>query len=145
MFGKLVEHMHWANATVIDWLRTDRKNSADLNRLMSHVLNAERVWISRANKMEGDRDTFKAHQLYGLSALNDSNFAEFKLLLQAGLKDEIEYKLFDGTPGNSSIEDMIVHAFSHGFHHMGQMAAIASGSGEKLPNVSFIGFTRQRK
>ncbi|HKP97810.1 MAG TPA: DinB family protein [Fibrobacteria bacterium] len=143
MIKKHIEHMHWANAAAINWVRSEGGNSGEYVRLISHILNAEKVWISRAQNLEGDRDTFKVHSIPDMVAINDSNNRHLGMLLQTDMAKEVDYKLFDGTPGRSSIEDMILHVFSHGFHHMGQMAAIAARSGRKFPNVSYIGFTRR--
>lgn len=104
----------------------------------------EKVWICRAKQIESERDTFKVHSIPDMVVANASNHRDFGALLQSDLKREVDYKMFDGTPGRSSVEDMILHAFSHGFHHAGQMAAMASRSGKKFPNVSYIGFTRRK-
>ena len=144
MIEKLINQIHWANTIIIDWLKTEHKRSDEHLKLISHILNAEKVWVSRANLMEGDRDTFKVHPIEELSLLNDSCHLAWKELLQKDMQHEISYKLFDGTPYESTIETMILHVFSHGFHHIGQMAAIASSSGEKFPNVSYIAFARKK-
>ena len=144
MIEKIVDYMHWANARVIEWINVESGNSDDYVRLASHILNAEKVWICRAQQIGADRDTFKSHGLPEMAALNESNHEGFRSLLQTDLKKELNYQLFDGTPMRSCAEDMFLHAFSHGFHHVGQMAAIASRSGKKFPDVSYIGFTRTK-
>jgi uncharacterized damage-inducible protein DinB len=60
------------------------------------------------------------------------------------LREPVEFSFFDGSPGRSSIETMILHVFSHGFHHVGQMAALAAKAGKKFPNVSYIGFSMSK-
>ena len=63
---------------------------------------------------------------YSKAGQVEAAIREFKALMASDLKKEIEYRLFDGSPGKANIEDMILHVFSHGFHHRGQMAAMAS-------------------
>lgn len=145
MMENLVNHMHWANSIIIGWMREDQNRIDEYSKLASHILNAERVWICRANRIQGDRNTFKVHRVEELSALNDANHLDFKKLLPLDLHTMLEYELFNGSPGKTSIENMLMHAFSHGFHHTGQMAAMASSKGDKFPDVSYIGFTRQAK
>ncbi len=55
---------------------------------------------------------------------------------------EVDYQMMDGSAVRSKIDDIILHAFSHGFHHFGQMAALASQAGLKFPERSFIAFSR---
>lgn len=142
MLAKLIDHMHWCNTTSIAWMKDNPGAPEECLRLLSHILNAEKVWIARARREAGDADTFKVHAPEALSALNEANHADFRKLLDLDLQELLDYKLFNGSPGRSSREDMIIHVFSHGFHHVGQMAALASKAGKTFPNVSFIGFTR---
>lgn len=142
MLEKLIEHMHWADARLLAWMQDGAHATPETLRLLSHVLNVERVWITRAGGAQGDRDTFKVRPLAELAALEASNHADFAALAKADAQRVVEYRLFNGTPGKSSVEDMILHAFSHGFHHVGQIAALAAGSGEGLPDLSYLGFTR---
>lgn len=144
MIGKIVDHMHWANTRMLGWMEEDGNLSEPGMRLASHILNVERVWITRAKGSQGDRDTFKVRTLAELADLNRSNHEDFKALLLGDLKAAVAYRLFEGTPGKSSPEDMIIHAFSHGFHHAGQLAAMASASGLRFPDVSFLGYTRAK-
>ena len=144
MIGKTIDHMHWANATAIAWVQEHPEAPEACLRLLSHILNAEKIWTARARRETYERDVFKVHAPEALAALNDANHAGFRGLLGMDLQQRVDYVLLDGSPGRSSIEDMILHVFSHGFHHAGQMAALASRTGSKFPNVSFIGFTRSR-
>jgi uncharacterized damage-inducible protein DinB len=144
MIEKLVDHMYWANARILAWLEDGANATDGRMRLVSHILNVERVWISRARGVQGDRETFKVRALAELADLNGSNHGDFKALIQGDLKKAIGYQMFNGTPVTSVLEDMVVHAFSHGFHHAGQIAAEASAVGAALPDVSYLGFTRSK-
>jgi uncharacterized damage-inducible protein DinB len=144
MMSKIVEHMHWANATVIQWIKAEGENQEDHLKLASHVLNVEKIWICRMREMEPDPDRFKVHAIADLARLNDSNHQALRSLIGTDLEKVLDYRLFDGTPVSSMMEDLILHVFSHGFHHVGQMAAIAAKAGRKFPDVSYLGFTRRK-
>ena len=78
-----------------------------------------------------------------LANLNDECRDGWLALLRTGLADrEIDYLRLDGSAHRSPPRDMILHVFSHGFHHRGQMASRASALGRKLPDLSYIAFTR---
>ncbi|MEO6094446.1 MAG: DinB family protein [Fibrobacteria bacterium] len=144
MLEKSLAHMHWANARIHEWLKPGRASAEEHAKLASHILNAEKVWISRAKSIPSDPHAFTLRSLDEMSALNDANHAGFLDLLKKDIARPIPYRMFSGSPGSTSIEDMILHVFTHGFHHAGQMAALASRNGEKFPDVSYIGFTRSR-
>lgn len=144
MIEKLVDHMCWANSRILGWLGDGANQTDERMRLISHILNVERVWISRARGIQGDRETFKVRSLVELADLNRANHEDFKALIRGNLKEEIGYRMFNGTPVTSLLEDMVLHAFSHGFHHAGQIAASASVSGAALPDVSYLGYTRAK-
>lgn len=144
MIGRTIAHMHWANAAAIAWMKENPDAPEECRRLLSHVLNAEKLWIARARREAYDRDVFRIHPPEAMSVLNDANHAGFLSLLEMDLKEPVDYHLLEGTPGRSNREDIILHAFSHGFHHFGQMAALASRAGRKFPNVSYLGSTRSR-
>lgn len=144
MLSQIVQQMFWANSVLLDWFDIRRNSSEDLLRLASHILNAETVWIRRAQESDYDKDTFKVHEIAKLREINEENHREFMTLLESDVKRAVDYRLIEGTPGRSSIETIIVHAFSHGFHHRGQMAAMASRNGGKIPNVSYVQFDLNR-
>jgi uncharacterized damage-inducible protein DinB len=143
MFEQSIAHMHWANARIHEWLRPGRASAEEHAKLASHIVNVEKVWIARAKSVPSDPHAFILRGLDEMSAMNDANHAGFLDLLKMDVAKPVSYRMFSGSPGSTSIGDMILHAFTHGFHHAGQMAALASRNGEKFPDVSYIGFTRK--
>jgi uncharacterized damage-inducible protein DinB len=143
MLEKSIAHMHWANARIHEWLKPGRASAEEHAKLASHIVNVEKVWIARAKSVPSDPHAFILRGLDEMSAMNDANHAGFLDLLKMDVAKPVSYRMFSGSPGSTSIGDMILHAFTHGFHHAGQMAALASRNGEKFPDVSYIGFTRK--
>jgi uncharacterized damage-inducible protein DinB len=143
MLLKLIEHMYWANGRIHEWLLPGRASAEEHAKLASHILNAEKVWICRAKGIPSEPHAFTLRSLDEMAALSAANRAGFSDLLKMDVSAPIPYRMFSGSPGNTSIEDMILHVFSHGFHHVGQMSALASRNGEKFPDASYIGFTRK--
>jgi uncharacterized damage-inducible protein DinB len=144
----MVRQMHWANAQLIEWLNPDGPQGNFRDReyfigLTSHILRAERAWLDRAYGRDWDRNMFVHLFHNSMSPINDACRDGWLALLATGLESrEIDYVMMDGTPRRTAPHDMILHVFSHGFHHRGQMAARASTLGLKLPNLAYIQFTR---
>jgi uncharacterized damage-inducible protein DinB len=77
--------------------------------------------------------------------MNAANHRDLLALAADGVTRVFEYALFSGEPGRSTVLDMILHVYSHGFHHRGQMSALASKAGEQFPNVAHIQYSRTLK
>ncbi len=137
-----MDQMDWANEATIAWLREPGNADAKSLLLASHILNSQSIWIDRVSQREYVPDAFILRAVEAMPAINEANRKGFQEILAGDLDREIDYRMIDGTPRRSRIEDMLMHVFTHGFHHHGQMAANASARGLRFPNVSFIGFTR---
>jgi uncharacterized damage-inducible protein DinB len=142
MLERMIEQMHWANALSLEWLAGDRKEKAQHMRLLGHVLNAESVWLQRIHGALKDKTAFTDRTLDEMAAMNDANRRDFLALAASDVSRVIDYNLFNGDAARSSVLDIFLHVWSHGFHHRGQMSALASRAGEQFPNVAHIQFSR---
>lgn len=145
MLTSLMDQMHWANARMIEVLQAHMgsEHENQLLRLASHILTAETLWISRALGRDYVRNAFLDVPLNDMSAKNDANHAEFLALLKTDAQGRVDYSMMNGTPMNSSLEEIFLHVVTHGFHHRGQMASLASQDGWTFPDASFISFSRK--
>lgn len=143
MLEEMVRHAHWANGLLIDWLHGDVRERDSFVSKASHVLRADKAWLDRAYGREWDRRIFDPLFPNALKNLNEECRDGWLALLRTGLADRtIGYLRLDGSAHRSSPRKMIIHVFSHGFHHRGQIASRASALGYKLPDLSYIAFTR---
>jgi uncharacterized damage-inducible protein DinB len=143
MLEEMVRHTHWANGLLIAWLHGDVRERDYFVSKASHILRADKAWLDRAHGREWDRRIFDPLFPNALRNLNEECRDGWLALLRTGLADRtIGYHRLDGSAHRSSPREMIIHVFSHGFHHRGQMASRASALGYKLPDLSYIAFTR---
>lgn len=143
MLEKIIDAMHWADRETIAWLKDGRGVYPNFLRLASHILDVETVWLCRIRGEAHDADVFKPIPLEEMEDRAEANRQGFRNLLETDLAREVDYRQLNGEPARSKVEDMILHAWTHGVHHRGQMAARASALGLKFPNVAYIQFTRQ--
>jgi uncharacterized damage-inducible protein DinB len=140
----LIEHMHWANVCMIEALesRAGTELPSNMLRLASHILTAESLWISRVLGRDYVRNAFLDIAIPDMAAKNDLNRREFLNLVDGDTSRRLDYQLMNGTPMNSSIDDILLHVSTHGFHHRGQMAALARQQEWTFPDTSFITYSR---
>lgn len=144
MLQKLIEQTYWANEAAIEWLKDHFEADPFFHTVTSHVLNAEGIWLARIQGAPADRDVRRLVDPREMPGRNKSNRDAYHALPIGDLGRIVDYKQLNGEPGSTSVEDIILHVWSHGFHHRGQMAAKASTLGLKYPNVSHIHFTRRK-
>lgn len=141
--AKMIDHIHWSNARLIAWVHEQPAIGVDQIRLLSHILNAADIWIARAKGTEVNKEIFRIHRVEDMAVLNDGHHRDLLDLLRGDSKRMVDYHLLNGAPGRTSVEDIVLHVFSHGFHHQGQMAAVASKQGVSFPGIAYITYTRE--
>jgi uncharacterized damage-inducible protein DinB len=141
----LIEQMHWANARMIEALQSRAGSELPPNmlRLAGHILTAESLWINRMLGRDYVRNAFLEIAIPEMAAKNDANRNDFLGLVQGDTSRRMDYQLINGTPMNSSIDDILLHVSTHGFHHRGQMAALARQHDWTFPDTSFISYSRR--
>lgn len=137
--------MHWANAQIIAWLGDQSGDTAGVIGHLSHILRAERIWLDRAHRRSPtERNTFVPYFQNQLHVLNDANRDDWLVQIRSGLDRRLEYRMFDGSPAASTVQDMILHVVTHGFHHRGQIASQIAALRLAQPPTAYITFTRSR-
>jgi hypothetical protein len=86
---------------------------------------------------------FRLDEAAGLPGRCAANHGAFLEILGGDLAREIDYKMLNGTPVRSRVEDMLLHVVTHGCHHRGQLASKASSLGLKYPGLSYIEYSRR--
>jgi uncharacterized damage-inducible protein DinB len=51
----MYEHLNWANQCILETLQSIEDENQEVNRLFSHILFAEKVWITRLRGLDSSR------------------------------------------------------------------------------------------
>ena len=139
----MVEQNIWANDLVLGWREGLDASEPAMDAKIAHILKAEEIWMRRIHQRSWTREEALApvpdHELRPLFERMASAYRE---LMEQDLSIEVPYLLMDGTPGRSSLEDIVIHVVTHGFHHRGQLAAMAVRMDSAFPNVAHVQYTR---
>ena len=147
MLEKLVKFEEWANLKVLAAIK-DAPGNPKAQQLMSHILVAQRIWLSRLN---GD-DTVGTDKspnltMEQLESLASENHEALKRILSetsnAELNSSIEYKNLAGKEFKTPIKDIVTHVLVHGAYHRGQVAAALRANNSTPPNTDFITYVRE--
>ena len=112
-----------------------------------HILIARRFWMARVTATEPQK-----HDAGGLSlaqAVETSAAVErvwdgyLATLDDARLRNRIDLLGGDGVKRSCMLEEALLHVYTHGFYHRGQIAALVRALGGEPAETDFIFFARR--
>ena len=143
---KLVDHLVWADARVLEGLRTSAGSDPRALELYAHVLGAEHVWLSRISGKQASVAVWPMLTLDGCARLAAENVGALRRLLADAeppmLAREVRYTNSAGRTYDSRIEDILLHVALHGAYHRGQVALIVRMAGGVPAPTDYIAFVR---
>lgn len=143
---KLVDHLEWADARVLDSLRAGRGSHPRAMALYAHVLGAEEVWLSRLESRGPRSAVWPSLSLDEAAALAAQNAAALRALIAAATVDDlarvVDYRNSAGQAFRSTVEDILLHVALHGAYHRGQVALLVRDGGSEPSATDYIAFAR---
>ena len=143
---KLVDHLRWADAAVLEALRTSPGSDASALTIYSHILGAEAVWLARLTGRRPAIAVWPVLSLDEAALLATRNAEELDAYLASlapeDLGREIEYRNSAGVEFRSAIEDILMHVVLHGSYHRGQVTLLIRTGGGEPASTDYIAFVR---
>jgi len=148
--ARLVGHLEWANGFLLDSLRNGEEPSARVKKLLSHVVGAERLWLSRISRESPPAPpVWPDLPLEECGRLAAENVARLRRLLEssddAGLARGVTYTNSRGETFTSRIDDILLHVCMHGSYHRGQIAAQRRADTREPVNTDYITWVRSHR
>lgn len=148
---RLFDHMRWADERVLELLRSvdvDPEAKAEIARLLSHVVAAERIWLDRATGAVALNlpvwPEWSAEEIAVAAAAVQVSYAQYLAGITADdLGRVVEYGNSQGVTFRTRLCDILVHVAMHGSYHRGQIAASVRRSGRAPMNTDFITYVRE--
>lgn len=141
---KMYHHLNWANQRILATFQNIEDENQEVMRLFSHILLAERVWITRLRGLDSshlpiwsDVDMEVCSQLV---KQNEESFTAF--LASANLDKVISYTNSKGIEFKNTVQEILTHVALHGQYHRGQINMRLRIGGNEPVDVDFISFVR---
>ena len=142
----MYEHLNWANHRILETLQSMEDENQEVIRLFSHILFAERVWITRLQGLDSSRlplwSDVDIEVCAELVMHNEENITTFLSNLENDLDKLISYKNSSGKEFENSVRDILTHVALHGQYHRGQINSRLRVNVIEPVNVDFITFVR---
>jgi uncharacterized damage-inducible protein DinB len=143
----MYEHLNWANQRILEALQSIEDVNQEVCRLFSHILFAEKVWITRLRGSDSSLlpiwSEVDIEVCAELVMQNEESFKRFLTnLVNTDLDKLITYTNSKGKEFKSSVRDILTHVALHGHYHRGQINARLRANGIEPVNIDFITFVR---
>lgn len=143
---KMFEHLNWANQRMLETLQEVEVEDQQV-RLFLHLLNAERVWLTRLQGMDSSQlPIWSDGDMEGCAKLSKQNAEKFTTILteltNTDLDNLITYTNSKGEEFSNSVRDILTHVALHGQYHRGQINLGLRAAGNEPVSVDYIIFVR---
>jgi uncharacterized damage-inducible protein DinB len=143
----MYEHLNWANQRILETLQNVEADNQQVKSLFSHILFAEKVWITRLRGLDSSRlpiwSEVNIEVCTELVKQNEESFTAFLTnLVNTDLDNLISYTNSKGKEFKSSMRDILTHVALHGQYHRGQINSRLRANGIEPVNTDFITFVR---
>lgn len=147
-FIRLYEHAAWANRRVLELLRAQGAANERAQELFAHILNSERVWITRLQGQDSNAlPIWSKLSLDECAALVEENAAVYHRFIaelpEAEFSRVLTYRNQTGRQFQTSIADILTHVAMHGAYHRGQITEVVRRAGGEPVGTDFIIFARE--
>ena len=138
----------WATGRVFDSLKTASSENHKADRLVAHLLVAEKVWMLRLHGEDTSAINLSPElsitECERLAHENRQAYAAFlDSLKEERLDSVVTYKNSKGIEFSTSVSDILTHVALHGTYHRGQIAAAVRSEGDVPVNTDYITFVRE--
>ncbi|MEH7085782.1 DinB family protein [Neobacillus drentensis] len=143
----MFEHLHWSNQRILETLQNTESENEQINRLFSHILLAEQVWLTRLKGSDSSNLPIWAEvSLKACAEMANRNNQYFKKFLSSltdpALEQIVTYRNSKGIEFNNSVRDILTHVALHGQYHRGQINQLLRANGSEPVILDYIIFKR---
>jgi len=144
---RLFAYDEWANREALRALRAAEPPPARSQKLLAHILAAERLWLGRLLSDSSPVEVWPAltpEQCEARLGELSRRWHTYLAGMAAGeLSSRVAYVNSKGEAWESTIEDVLLHVVTHSAYHRGQMASDLRASGHAPAYTDFIHCVRQ--
>jgi uncharacterized damage-inducible protein DinB len=137
---RLVQQSHWANLTWVEFVYAPPDPEVRPRELLFHIMDGERVWFERIAGRPRATTTTSLLSRDELVRGFQENTATYRRLIGEELPRVVHFRRDSGEEYHATVQDILLHLFTHGYHHRGQLAAHFARSRVTYPNTDHISF-----
>lgn len=137
----------WANKSIINAIKPQiEKIPSSAIKLLSHIVNAQMIWLSRLNGEKSNLGVWDEHTIMECEKyhnLSSDGLEKKNREYDASEMLNISYLTTKNDQFENLFGDIILHIFNHGTYHRAQIAAAMRKNGFDPINTDYISFVRK--
>jgi uncharacterized damage-inducible protein DinB len=139
MLKESLNYTKVADGIVIDLLLITNTIPQKVLELFSHVLCAQRIWVSRILKIDQKYSPWSVLSVSELKAFSAENFELINsVFANVDLQHEIKYSNTNGDVFISKVADILFHVINHSTYHRAQIASLLKQNNIEPPVTDYI-------
>ncbi len=142
-----IEYEHWANVKVIDACKAAGPVPERVWELISHVLQAKRLWLDRIEGAESSAKPWNIIPPEKLAGAEEVNYEMWKKWHEGHYKEK-EDASFEvrGAKGRAvfQIRAVLIQLTHHAAYHRGQIVQLLKQSGAEVPQTDYLVYAREK-
>lgn len=142
----------WCTHTLVDIVTesTPFKEQETCISLLSHIINAQKIWYRRVIKSSTENevgiwDTHDLEILKNKARKANQKWIDFIADHEVNVEAEIHYQNSKGMNFSNSVWEVCNHLIIHGQHHRAQISLFLRNSDIKPPAIDYIHYARIAK
>ena len=144
MIKEFLAYTELADRKVIDAFISSGLYMPEAERLFSHVLNAQHIWVKRILGEKVIYGVWQEHKKADFNAISVNNFKMIQACLATKKLDEVVvYNNTKGEEFKNTVSEMLLHMFNHSTYHRGQIITLLKKGGIEPPATDYIISTRK--
>ncbi|RZL61779.1 MAG: damage-inducible protein DinB [Pedobacter sp.] len=145
MIEEFIRYTELADREILDVFSTTDKDMPEAERLFSHVLNAQHIWVSRVEGLPLKYEIWQEHSKKDFENISAENFKRIKTsLAKQDLNNTITYHDSRGNEYKNEVAEMFMQMLNHSTYHRGQIVSMFKKEGLTPPVTDYIYFKRKK-
>ncbi len=141
----MIDYDHWANHVILSLLK-DHVGSSEVTSRVSHIVNAQEIWLDRINNIQGEYDVWQDREPSTWADVIDQHHQKLVDCLEEESTDkEVYYHDLSGNKHITQLGDIIHHVVNHGTYHRGQIMEMIRMLGHATAPTDYIYYVRLRR
>lgn len=142
----MLSYDRWANQTVIERIAPVYDQSEAIAKTMSHILNAQHIWLERAQQQLPTIEVWAIHPFAALLPMLEAQIVAWNTFLLSKTDSElvtpILYHNTSGQAFETPLIGMLTQVINHGTHHRAQISQQLRQHGVQPVPLDYIAFSR---
>jgi uncharacterized damage-inducible protein DinB len=144
MIAEIIRYTQFADQRIIEIFDQFPQQMPEAEKLFSHVLNAQHIWMKRIIYEPQEYSPWQIHDRSLFEKIHLENFLLIcKVFKEADPEETISYKNSKGEEFTSKVNDIFFHVLNHSTYHRGQIATLFRIAGIIPPVTDYIILKRE--